>query len=133
MTVLSEMLLAALVSTSVGGAFALVGYHLGTQAGQRGQSSPFSATFDAISVSLSSAATSISNLSTSLFTPVPERECQELRDIARDHTLDIVERDAARVERRDGQLIATWDGTEITRYKEIASADDESNGGADSE
>jgi len=127
------MLLAALVSTSVGGAFALIGYHLGTQAGQCGQSSPFSATFNAISDAMSSVAASMSNLSASLFTPVPERECQELRDIARDHTLDLVERDAARIERRDGQLIATWDGTEITRYKEVVSADDGSNRGADSE
>jgi len=56
----------------------------------------------------------------SLATPIPEQECQELRDLAREYNLDVVERGEATITRDDDDaLVAEWNGEELTRYKEM--------------
>jgi len=51
--------------------------------------------------------------------PRPQREVRELRDLARDHNLDRVDRGVASVRRQDDALLALWDGEEITRFTEF--------------
>lgn len=63
-------------------------------------------------------ASAINNTLESLVGPVPEREVRELRDLARNHNLDRVERGEAEIERVDGQLVARWGDYEMTRFRE---------------
>ena len=49
--------------------------------------------------------------------PRPQREAQELRDLAREHDLDVVQRGKCRVEREPHALNVYWDDEWLTRYK----------------
>jgi hypothetical protein len=56
--------------------------------------------------------------------PRPQREVRELRDLARAHNLDHVERGPATIRRDDGVLVAEWSGEELTRFSEYGGGRD---------
>jgi hypothetical protein len=110
---------------AVGGAVTLLGSACGYYAGKKAaapRQSPFTSAIHDMQSRVANALSGLAEVTTDVFgdimKPVPERECQKLRDIARSENLDVVQRGSARVERRDGALIAEWDGEQITRYAE---------------
>lgn len=74
---------------------------------------------EAMSAALSSLAETVSDALTA-FQPAPLAEASALKDLSREHDLDVVERNSVRVERDDGALRATYhdgDGWQpVTRY-----------------
>ena len=101
------------------GAFG-AGYHVGRRSHShaRGAFERFAEGIGSLAEGVLGAFADIASSVEALVTPTPEVELRELRDLAREHNLDRVERGPARIERDDGSLIATWSGEELTRFRE---------------